>query len=406
MNKQFLHLIFTLFITAVCCVAAKAQESDSKSLEIDYNAPLGKVTIADIKIEGADTYEDYVLIGFSGLTVGQEIVIPGNDITSSVNRFWRQGYFSDVKFLLDTVRNDSVWITIALKQLPRISQVNYYGARKSEQEDLEKAVEIAKGKQLNPDMMDRTKIAIKKYYADKGYGNADVLIYQKEDGKLPGNVILDISIDKKEKVKVNDLVVAGNSALKINQIDRAMKKTNRASNIWNIFRSKKFITSEYQNDKNLLISKYNEVGYRDAIITHDTVVKLPNGNVNVYLDVEEGRRYYIGDIKWLGNTIYPNEYLNAVLNVNKGDVYNLKQLNKRLFEDEDAVSSLYKDKGHLFMHLEPVVVTFNGVTIEFEMLIYEGKPATINRVTINGNSRVDELEVRREFLTNPFHFYS
>ena len=139
--------------------------------------------------------------------------------------------------------------------------------------------------------------------------------------------------DKKVKVKVNHIVIQGNNALTANQIDKAMKKTNRSSNIWNLFRSKKFIQNEFENDKSSVISKYNEIGYRDAEIVRDSGVKLDNGQVNVILDVEEGPKYYFGDIKWLGNTMYTNDYLDALLNVKKGDVYNLKQLYKRLFDD-------------------------------------------------------------------------
>ena len=407
MSKRLLRIFLLTVVAQVAVVVAlHAEESENKVPAIDYSIPMGKMTIADIKISGADNYEDYVLIGFSGLSVGQEIKVPGNEITASVQRFWKQGYFSEVNFLLDTVRNDSVWITIALKQLPRISQVNFYGLKKSEIEDLEKVLDASKGKQLTPDMVDRTKIAIRKFLSDKGFGNADILIYQKDDSALPGNVIVDISVDKKEKVKVNEIIVQGNDALTLNQIDKAMKKTNRAGNLWNLFRSKKFIGAEYENDKKAVISKYNEIGYRDAVITHDSIVKLDNGNVNVILDVEEGKKYYFGDIKWLGNTMYPNEYLDALLNVKRGDTYNLKQLNKRLFEDEDGISSLYKDNGYLFMNLDPVEVTFNGDTIDFEMRIYEGKPATINRVNIVGNDRLYEHVIRRELRTKPGTLYS
>lgn len=407
MSKRVLRIFLLTIVAQLCVVVALRAQGQNKSVqELDYNAPVQTVTIADIKVTGADNYEDYVLIGFSGLSVGQEIKLPGNDITSSIQRFWKQGYFSEVSFLMDTLRNDSIWLTIALKQLPRISQVNFYGLKKSEIEDVEKAIDAAKGRQLTPDMIDRTKIAIRKYLSDKGFGNAEILVYQKDDSTLPGNVIVDISIDKKEKVKVNDLIIHGNNALTVNQIDKAMKKTNRASNLWNLFRSKKFIKGEYENDKSSLISKYNEIGYRDAEIVRDSVVKLDNGQVNVILDVEEGKKYYFGDIKWLGNTMYPNDYLDALLNVKKGDVYNLKQLNKRLFEDEDGVSSLYKDNGYLFMNIDPVEVTFNGDSIDFEMRIYEGKPATINRVNITGNDRLYEHVIRRELRTKPGNLYS
>ncbi|MBQ5925943.1 MAG: BamA/TamA family outer membrane protein [Paludibacteraceae bacterium] len=364
------------------------------------------MTIADIKITGASSYEDYVLIGFSGLNKGQQIRVPGADLTNVVKRFWKQGFFSDVKILCDTMRNDSIWLTIALKQLPRVSIVNFYGLKKSDIEDLEKTLEIQKGKQLNADAIDRTKIAIRKFLSEKGFHNAEILVYQKNDPTVEGNVIVDISVDKREKVKVNDIIVRGNEAMDIAKIDRAMKKTNRAGKIANIFRAKKFVAKEYENDKKTLVEKYNEIGYRDAVIVSDTIVKRDDGKVDVYLEVDEGKKYYFGDIKWLGNTLYPSEYLNQLLNVKKGETYNLKDLNKRLFEDEDAVSAIYKDNGYLFMNIDPVEVGIDGDSINFEMRVYEGQQATINRVIINGNTRVYEHVVRREMRTKPGSLYS
>ena len=242
--------------------------------------------------------------------------------------------------------------------------------------------------------------------SEKGFHNAEVLIYQKNDPMVEGNVVVDISVDKREKVKVNDIFVVGNEAMTIAKIDRVMKKTNRAGKIANIFRAKKFVSKEYEKDKKTLIDKYNEIGYRDAVILRDSVVKLDDGKVDVYLEVEEGKKYYFGDIKWLGNTLYPSEYLNQLLNVKKGETYNLKDLNKRLFEDEDAVSAIYKDNGYLFMNIDPVEVGIDGDSINFEMRVYEGQQATINRVIINGNTRVYEHVVRREMRTKPGSLYS
>lgn len=382
-----------------------AQE-DLERFDISYDQSPREYTLADVKIDGAESYEDYLLVGFSGLTIGQSVRIPGSDLSSVVKRFWKQGYFSDVRINLDTLRNDSIWITIKLKQLPRVSKINFFGLKKGEIEDLEKVIDAQKGKQLNADAIDRTKIAIKKFLYEKGFYNAQVLIYSKEDPAVVGNVLVDISVDKREKVKVKDIIVTGNSALTIAQIDKAMKKTNRAGKILNIFRAKKFVAKEYKNDKQLLLDKYNEVGYRDAKIISDTVVKLNDGQVNVYLDIDEGKKYYFGDIKWLGNTKYNSEYLAALLNIKKGEVYNQKSMNKRLFEDEDAVTALYKDNGYLFMQVDPVESGFEGDSINLEMRVYEGQPATINKIVINGNDKLYEHVVRREMRTKPGSLYS
>jgi outer membrane protein insertion porin family len=186
-----------------------------------------------------------------------------------------------------------------------------------------------------------------------------------------------------------------------------MKKTND-NHIINLFRPKKFVESEFENDKKAVIEKYNEIGYRDAVILADSVVRSPEDStrVDVYMTIDEGSKYFIGDIEWVGNTVYPYEYLNMVLGIKKGDVYNLKELNKRLNEDDDAVAKLYTDQGYLFFNIDPVEVRFDNDSIDFEMRIYEGQPATINEINILGNTRVYEHVVRRELYTKPGQLYS
>jgi len=405
--------VFLLSILLCLGNSLMAQQSieivDSTKLvtpTIDYAIPTGNLTIADIKVSGSETYEDYVLIGFSGLSVGQKIKVPGNEISAAVKRFWKQGYFSDVRILASKIQNDSIWLELRLKQRPRISKINYFGLKKSEEEDLQTKLALTKGGQVTPDLLDRSKIAIKKEMESKGYYNADVLMYQKPDPAQQGSVILDINVDKKEKIKVHEIYVTGNKALTLGKIDAAMKKTNRPQNIFNIFRSKKFIQEEYKNDKVALIAKYNEVGYRDAVILFDSVAKYDENHVDVYLTVDEGKKYYFRDIKWAGNTVYPSDYLGRLLNVNRGDVYNLKQLNKRLTEDEDAVSKLYQDNGYLFFNIDPVEVKVESDSIDYEMRLYEGKPATINLITITGNTRLYEHVIRRELRVKPGNLYS
>lgn len=373
---------------------------------IDYAIPSGDLTIANIAIIGSETYEDYVLIGFSGLSVGQKIKVPGTEISGAVKRFWKQGYFSDVRVLATKIQNDSIWLELHLKQRPRISKVNYYGLKKSEEEDLQTKLALTKGSQITPDLLDRSKIAIKKEMAGKGYYNAEVFMYEKADPAQVGSVILDVNVDKKEKIKVREIYVTGNQALSLNKIDATMKKTNRQANILNIFRSKKFVQDEFKNDKDALIAKYNEIGYRDAVIVFDSVAKYDETHVDVYLTVDEGKKYYFRDIKWAGNTVYPSDYLDRVLNVKTGDVYNLKLLNKRLTEDEDAISKLYQDNGYLFFNIDPVEVKVESDSIDYEMRMYEGKPATINNVTITGNTRLYEHVIRRELRVKPGNLYS
>ena len=374
---------------------------------IEYTMQRKTYEIADIQVTGADSYEDFVLIGFSGLAVGDKIEVPGDQITKSLKRFWKQGLFSDVKFKATKIEGDKIWLEIALTQRPRVSEIVYNGLRKTEQEDIEIKVGIKQGGQMTPDLSDRAKKIITKYMEEKGFYHTEVQVLQFDDLSKPGYVKVAVNVNKKEKIRVGQLHIAGNQALTHTQINRAMKKTND-NNIINLFRTKKFVESEFENDKKLVIEKYNEIGYRDAQIISDSIVPSPydSTRVDVYLTVEEGSKYMFGDITWVGNTVYPYDYLDAVLGIKKGDTYNLKELNKRLNEDDDAVAKLYTDQGYLFFSVTPVEVKINNDSIDFEMRMYEGKPATINQINIVGNTRVYEHVVRRELYTKPGQLYS
>jgi len=403
-----LRLLFLFIIISQIIAAQNTNDSlqaEPTSIPIDYATP-SIYEIADIKIEGADSYEDYVLIGFSGLKVGQRINIPGEEITNAVKRFWKQSLFSSVKIFATKTENNKIWLTIQLKQNPRVGGINFTGFKKSEIEDLEPKITIAKGQQITTDIIERSKQTIKKYYLDKGFFNAEVKIRQKDAPDMQGTTIVDILVNRKEKVRVNEIYVTGNKALSLNKIDRAMKKTNRRKNILNLFRTKKFNPEKFIEDKKLLIEKYNEEGFRDAIIVSDSVVQINEKQVDVYMTIDEGEKYFFRDIKWVGNTVYPSEILERVLNIKRGDSYNAKLMSKRLFEDEDAVSNLYKNNGYLFFNIDPVEVKINNDSIDLEMRMYEGKQATIRNVIINGNTRLYEHVIRREMRTKPGELYS
>ena len=376
--------------------------------EVEYSSGSRQsYEIMDITVSGADNYEDFVIIGFSGLAVGDRIEVPGPQITKSLKRFWKQGLFSDVKIKATKMEAGKVWLEIALTPRPRVSEIVYNGLKKNEKDDLEVKVGISKGNQMTPNLRDRAKTVIKKYLADKGFHNAEVQVIEFPDRDRPNYVKVIINVDKKVKTKVAKIYITGNEALTHTQINRAMKKTND-NHITNLFRTKKFVTEEYEKDKEAVIAKYNEIGYRDAYIVADSVVPNPEDptRVDIYMTVSEGDKYYIRDITWVGNTVYPYELLDATLSVKKGDTYNLKLLNERLQEDDDAVAKLYTDRGYLFFNVQPVEVAVENDSIDFEMRMYEGKPATINRINITGNTRVYEHVVRRELYTKPGQLYS
>jgi outer membrane protein insertion porin family len=374
---------------------------------ISYTHTPKKYTIAGIDVTGAANYDQNIIIGYSGLRVGSQVTVPGDAFSSAVKRFWRQGLFSDVKIYATRTEGDQIWLEIALTPRPRISNINFYGIKKKEKEDLETGLGLRKGGQISPNLITRTENIIKKKLAGEGYENAEIDVILRNDPENPGQVIVDINVDKKEKIKVHRIYIQGNKEVSENTVKRAMKKT-KEKKLLNIFKSKKFIKDEYENDKKLIIEKYNENGFRDAELLGDSVVSAPDteNKVDIYINIDEGKRYYFRNITWLGNTIYTSDVLNLVLGIKKGDVYNQKLLQERLTLDEDAVANLYLDNGYLFFNIDPVEINVDADSIDIEMRIYEGKQATINNIVINGNTAVFEHVIRRELRTKPGQLFS
>ena len=380
--------------------------------DITYSGTPKTYKLAGLTVTGIEGYEDYVLTGISGLTVGQELEVPGTAITDAVKRYWKHGLFSDVSILADSIVGDNIYLKIYLAPRPRISTINYNGLKKTEREDMEKKLGLLKGGQITPNMIDRAKILAKKYFEDKGYKNAEVFIRQRDDVAAKNQVILDIDVDKKEKLKVRSIIIDGDNQLGEKKIKGtlfskgAFAKTHEAGKLSNLLKSKKFTPERWAEDKKKLITKYNEYGYRDAIILKDSVWNVDPKHVDIYVKVDEGKKYYIRNIKWVGNTVYSTDYLSRLLDMKKGDVYNQTYLNKRLSQDEDAVGNAYWNNGYLFYNLQPTEVNIVGDSIDLEMRIVEGQQAHINRVKINGNDRLYENVVRRELRTKPGDLFS
>ena len=394
--------ILTAFICLFGCVLTSAAQdangtdNDAAKPVILYSGTPKKYEIAEIKVEGVKNYEDYVLIGLSGLSVGQTITIPGDEVTQACKRYWKHGLFSNVQITADKIEGDKVWLTIHLTQRPRVSDIRYHGVKKSEREDIESRIGMIKGGQVTPNVIDRAKTLIKRYFDDKGFKNAEVIISQKDDVSNDNQVIVDIDIDKKEKVKVHEITIVGNEAIATKKLKRIMKKTNEKNKLLNLFRTKKFVEENFEADKQLIIDKYNELGYRDAMIVEDSIKPYDDRTVDIFMKIDEGEKYYLRNVTWVGNTLYPSEQLNFMLRMKKGDVYNQKLLEERTMSDEDAIGNLYYNNGYLFYSLEPVEVNIVGDSIDLEMRIYEGRQATINKISINGNDRLYENVVRRE----------
>ena len=405
-NKVLMLLAFS----GVSLVASAQQKIVNP--DITYTGSPKTYKLAGLTVTGIDGYEDYVLTGISGLAVGQELEVPGTAITDAVKRYWKHGLFSDVSISADSIVGDNIYLKIHLAPRPRISTINYNGLKKTEREDMDKKLGLLKGGQITPNMIDRAKILAKKYFEDKGYKNAEVFIRQRDDVAAKNQVILDIDVDKKEKLKVRSIIIDGDNQLGEKKIKGtlfskgAFSKTHEAGKLSNLLKSKKFTPERWAEDKKNLITKYNEYGFRDATILKDSVWNVDPKHVDIYVKVDEGKKYYIRNIKWVGNTVYSTDYLSRLLDMKKGDVYNQTYLNKRLSQDEDAVGNAYWNNGYLFYNLQPTEVNIVGDSIDLEMRITEGQQAHINRVKINGNDRLYENVVRRELRTKPGDLFS
>lgn len=407
------HIKKVLIIALVLGSSIMSQAQDKIVYpDINYAGTPRTLVIGGINVSGVEGYEDYMLSGISGLTVGQTITVPGNEVTNAVKRYWKHGLFSDVSIGADSIVGNKIYLNIYLQTLPRVSEINYIGLKKSEREDMEAKLGLLKGGQVTPNILSRAKFLAKKYFDDKGFNNADISIMQRDDVTNKNSVILDVVVDKKQKMRVRDIIIDNNRALTNSNIKGglfkkgAFKKIHEAGKLGSLFKSKKFTPERWKEDKRNLIKKYNELGYRDAVIVEDSVWTVDDKHVSVYVKVDEGTKYYIRNITWVGNTVYPTDYLSTLLGMKKGDVYNQTLMNKRLTEDEDAVGNQYWNNGYLFYNLQPTEMNVVGDSIDLEMRITENQQARLNHVRINGNDRLYENVVRRELKTKPGDLFS
>ena len=410
MNK-IKKLLATSLALLACSVTVVAQDKIVHP-DISYAGTPRELILGGMSVSGIEGYEDYMLTSISGLQVGQKVSVPGNEITDAVKRYWRHGLFSFVQISADSIVGNKVYLHIMLSAHPRVSAINYIGLKKSEREDMEEKLGLLRGSQIHPDVINRAQILAKKYFDEKGFKNADVDIQQRTDLTEKNHVILDVIIDKKEKMKVRNIIIEGNEQLKTGKIKGglfrkgAFAKTHEAGKLSTFLKSKKFTPTRWKEDKEKLLDKYNELGYRDAYIVEDSVWNNDPKHVNIYIKVDEGKKYHLRNITWVGNTVYNTDQLARLFGMVEGDVYNQKLMNKRLMDDEDAVGNLYYNNGYVFSRIEPTEVNIIGDSIDLEMRVTEGPQAHLNHVRINGNDRLYENVVRRELRTKPGDLFS
>ena len=404
LNKRIFQGVLALLLVFNCCSQIlRAQDRVIVKPEINYASSPANYIIGGITLDGVTEYDQSILLNISGLRVGQTITIPQSDnaVTAAIKRYWQQGLFSDVSISADSIVGNKIYLHIQLTARPRLTKINYNGLKKSEREDLEKRMGLKEGNQISTNIIDRAKIIVRSYFEEKGYKNATIEILQHDDPDNKNHVILDLNVDKNEKIKVHRIYFTGVDKQNIKSLKGAMSKTKETGRLRNIFRSKKFVDEKYVTDKDNLIEKMNEWGYRDAYIVRDSIVQVDDKHVDLYIDIDQGDKYYLRNISWVGNTVYKYDALNRTLQLKRGDVYNQKLLNKRLHQDDDAIANQYYNNGYVFNRITPVETNVVGDSIDLEIRIIENKQAHLNRVNISGNDRVFDEVVRREIKTKP-----
>ncbi|MBO7651693.1 MAG: outer membrane protein assembly factor BamA [Bacteroidales bacterium] len=401
MRRRFV-LILLMFAFAV--LTTNAQNIHSSGSSVDYLSPK-EYEIGGVTISGVQYLDQNVLLYLTGLEIGKTISVPGQDIADAIKKLWEQGLFSDVKISVTNTIGNKIFLDIYLEERPRLSKFSFKGVKKGEADDIREQIKLTKGSQVTENMKLSSERYIKDFFIDKGYFNTEVNIIEEQDSSLANSVSLVFDIKKNQRIKINDIIFEGNNSIKDAKLRRKMKETKRKT-WYNIFKASKFIPKNYAEDKKKIIEKYNEEGYRDAILTYDSISPYDEKTINIYIGIEEGHKFYFRNISWLGNTMYTSEQLSHVLGIKKGDVYNSKVLDEKLLYDPVGVMALYQDNGYLFSNVQPVEVLVENDSIDLEMRIYEGKQATVNRVTLVGNTRTNDHVIMREVRTRPGSLYN
>lgn len=383
-----------------------AQENaKEKNIVVDYNQPKNYI-IGGIDVTGIQYLGKEQILSLTGLNVGDRITIPGEDLSAIIKRIYLQRYFSDVALFIDSVQQDTAFIRLHLQERPRVSRWEFEGIKSGESSDLNDKLKLRRGSELSEYIINSTSEIIRKFYVEKGFLQTEVNVLQEQDTLIKNAVKVTFKVDRKAKVKVKKITFEGNNNVKDSKLASKMKKT-KDMRILNFFSTKKFNEKEYPNDKRLLLQAYSERGYRDAKIVKDSIYYIEEGRMGIHFVIDEGKKYYFRDITWTGNSLYSANQLNTILKIGKGDVYDVVSMEKRLFEAEEGnVSKLYRDNGYLFFNLTPVEVRIDGDSVDVEMRMVEGKPATFNRIVINGNNITNEKVVRRQLWTKPGYLFS
>ena len=403
--RRIIHLVLLMLVG----VTVFAQQKGN-GIEVDYNNPK-KYIVGGVSIEGNQYFSSEQILQNTGLQKGMEVTVPSEALSSVVNRLWHQRFFEDVAMVIDSIAptRDTAFFKIRIIERPRVSRWTFSGVKNGEQKDLQERLNLRRGGEFSEYVSKTSTDIIKRYFKEKGFHNVKVDVNTKRDTMIKSAIRVQFAIDKGKKVKVKKITFKGADNVEEYKLVKAMKKT-KDYRLQNFFNSKKFIESEYENDKRALLTVFSEAGYRDARIVKDTMYYVEDNRLQIDFEIDEGKKYYFRDINWTGNSVYSSETLNEILKINKGDVYDVVTMQKRLFgggkQTDYDVSKLYRDNGYLFFNIQPVELNVEGDSVDVEMRVVEGKPATLNNIVINGNDLTNERVVRRQLFTRPGYLFS
>lgn len=389
-NKKLLFL----FIFAINLVYGQ--------IDMPYSEPT-IYEIGAIRVVGADNFDHDAVLRIAGLRQGDRISIPGDEITRAIKNLWNEELFSDVQIKVDQFSGDIVYLVVQLQPRGKLSRFRFEGVKKKEADKIREEIELYAGRTITDNLIFQTEAKVAKYYKEEGYHSVKVAIDRRPDDMLPNSEILVIRVDKGEKVKITEINFHGVEAIKENKLKRAMKDT-KEKGIMRLFNRSKFTDVAFKRDKEAMLLLFQEIGLRDAEITKDSIYMLDSKNLAIDIHIDEGETYYFGDISWIGNSKYSSGFLDTLLGIKRGDVYNRSLLEMRLFQSMDGrdITSLYMDKGHLFFNVVPVELNIDENNhINFEMRISEGKEAIVRDIIIKGNDKTNDYVIRREIRTKP-----
>ena len=370
-------------------------------LIIDYKQPR-KYEIGPIRVEGADNFDPQAIKLVAGLKQGQSITIPGEQITKGIKNLWDEGLFSDVEIYAEKEVAGVIYLVIKVSPRPKLSRFKFKGINKREVDKVREEIDLYSGKTITENLIYQTESKIKGYFREKGHYSVKVKVNRVRDTLMNNSEIFLIDVSKGAKVGIKEIKIDGNQTIPDWKLRMAMKDTKERK-LWRFFKRSKFTESSYEKDKQAVLSKFNAIGLRDARITFDTVYRSGNKNLYIQMNIEEGGKYYFGDINWMGNSKFRSSYLDTILGLKRGDVYNKPLLEQRLFMSEDGrdISSLYMDRGYLFFQVIPVEIDVQNNYINYQMRIIEGKEARVKRIIIKGNTKTNDHVIRREIRTKP-----